>query len=61
MHVSTSQYLEDLKVGDTFSSPTHELTAEQIIAYAKQYDPQPFHSDEFTAKDTFFTGLAASG
>ncbi len=33
----------------------------QIKAFASQFDPQPFHTDETTAKDTFFKGLAASG
>ncbi|MBN9546047.1 MAG: MaoC family dehydratase [Alphaproteobacteria bacterium] len=37
------------------------MTAEAIKAFARDYDPQPFHTDEETAKDTFFGGLAASG
>ncbi len=40
---------------------THYLTADAIKAFARQYDPQPFHTDEEAAKDTFFKGLAASG
>lgn len=54
-------YLEDLAVGDTFTSAEHCLDAEQIIRFAREYDPQPFHLDENLAKDTFFEGLAASG
>ncbi len=54
-------YLEDLAVGDRFHSGTHTLSSEEIIAFAKLYDPQPFHTDAETAKDTFFNGLAASG
>jgi len=54
-------YLEDLKVGQEFMSDPHPLDSEQIIAYARQFDPQPFHLDEEAAKDTFFQGLAASG
>jgi acyl dehydratase len=58
---SARLFLEDLHVGQRFVSPAHALDAEQIKAFARQFDPQPFHLDEETAKDTFFAGLAASG
>ncbi|MDY0870374.1 MaoC family dehydratase [Dongia rigui] len=54
-------YLEDLVVGQKFTSPMHALDAAQIKAFASQFDPQPFHTDEAAAKATFFGGLAASG
>lgn len=54
-------YLDDLAVGDRFTSGEHALDAEQIKAFARQFDPQPFHTDEEAAKNTFFAGLAASG
>ncbi|WP_038207601.1 MaoC family dehydratase [Xenophilus azovorans] len=54
-------YLEDLKVGDRFTSPEHALDAAQIVAFARQFDPQPFHLDDEAAQATFFRGLAASG
>ena len=54
-------YLEDLSVGDVFVSKTHALDAEQIVAFASQFDPQPFHLDPEAARDTLFQGLAASG
>jgi acyl dehydratase len=54
-------YLEDLQVGQRFISGTHQLDAEQVIAYARLYDPQPFHTDPEAAKGTFFQGLVASG
>lgn len=54
-------YLEDLRVGQRFDCGTHALDAEQIKAFAREYDPQPFHLDEEAAQDTFFRGLAASG
>jgi acyl dehydratase len=54
-------HLEDLAVGQRFTSVTHTLDAEQIVAYARQFDPQPFHLDEVAAQATFFGGLAASG
>jgi acyl dehydratase len=54
-------YFDDLAVGDAFES--RELRVEQanMIAFAKQFDPQPFHTDPVAAQDTFFEGLAASG
>lgn len=53
--------LDDLVVGQKFRSGTFHLDAEQIKAFARQFDPQPFHTDEDAAKRTFFKGLAASG
>ncbi len=54
-------YLEDLHVGQRFTSGTHQLDAAQIKAFAAQFDPQTFHLDEEAAKTSFFGGLAASG
>jgi acyl dehydratase len=54
-------YLDDLAVGDRFTSGEHPLDAAQIVAFAAQFDPQPFHTDPDAAEGTFFRGLAASG
>ena len=54
-------YLEDLLVGQRFVSGTHRIDEEQIRAFAKEFDPQPFHLDPEAAKDSFFGGLVASG
>jgi acyl dehydratase len=54
-------YLEDFHVGQRFTSATHVMDAEEIKAFARQFDPQPFHLDEAAAKETFFGGLVASG
>src|SRR6266849_10624100 len=54
-------YLDDLYVGQRFISRTHVIDEAQIKAFARQFDPQPFHQDEDAAKDTLFAGLAASG
>ncbi|MET1027684.1 MAG: MaoC family dehydratase [Dongiaceae bacterium] len=54
-------YLEDLHVGQHFTSATHALDEQQIKAFAGQFDPQPFHLDEAAASHTLFEGLAASG
>jgi acyl dehydratase len=59
--VSEPLYLEDIFVGQRFVTGTHTLTAEAIKSFARDFDPQPFHTDEAAAKDTFFGGLAASG
>lgn len=58
---SDALYLDDLRVGQRFTSGTHAIDADEIKAFARQFDPQPFHLDERAAKDTFFAGLAASG
>jgi acyl dehydratase len=54
-------YLEDLTVGQTFSSGRLKVDAEQIKAFAATFDPQPFHLDDTLARGTLFKGLAASG
>ncbi len=54
-------YLEDLRVGDRFTSPQHAMDEAQIKAFATQFDPQPFHLDDTAARATLFGGLAASG
>ena len=59
--MSERLYLEDVFVGQRFVTGTYTMTADAIKAFATDYDPQPFHTDEDAAKDTFFCGLAASG
>ena len=54
-------FLDDLQVGQRFVSGTHRIDAEQIRAFAEQFDPQPFHLDAEAAKATLFEGLVASG
>ena len=45
-------YFDDMQVGDRFSSSTQQIDQAQIYAFAKQFDPQPFHLDAETAKHT---------
>lgn len=59
--MSDRRYWEDFEVGDVIEFGSRTLSKEEIIAFAKEYDPQPFHIDEEAAKDTIFQGLAASG
>ena len=54
-------YLEDFVVGQRFVSAAHAMDADQIKAFAVQFDPQSFHTDEVAAQTSFFKGLAASG
>jgi acyl dehydratase len=54
-------YLDDFHVGQRFTSATHVIDAAQIKAFAREFDPQPFHLDEEAAKSTMFGGLVASG
>ncbi|MCK5496223.1 MAG: MaoC family dehydratase, partial [Hyphomicrobiaceae bacterium] len=54
-------FWEDFTVGQVLTFGHCELSRESIIAFASQYDPQPFHIDEQAARLTMLTGLAASG
>jgi acyl dehydratase len=54
-------YLEDFAVGQKHVTETLRLDAEAIKAFARQFDPQPFHLDEEGARGSLFDGLAASG
>lgn len=58
---AASLYLEDLSVGQTFVTGSTTVTTDEIKAFARQFDPQPFHLDEDAARDSLFGGLAASG
>ena len=54
-------YLDDLKVGQSFTSGTYVMDAARIKEFAAEFDPQPFHTDEAAARESAFHGLAASG
>jgi acyl dehydratase len=54
-------YFEDLTPGLTLEFPGPTVTAEEIVDFAKKFDPQPFHVDEEAAKRSMFGRLAASG
>ena len=59
--MSQVYYLDDFAVGQVFATGRLKIDADQIKAFAKQFDPQPFHLDEEAAKNSVFGGLAASG
>jgi len=52
---------EDLSVGETRRSETLTVTQEEIVAFAKSYDPQWFHTDPEAAKASVFGEVVASG
>ena len=54
-------YWEDMTPGSVRELGTVTPTADEIKAFAKQFDPQPFHLDETAAKASLFGGLCASG
>ena len=54
-------YFDNFDIGRTFTAGPVEMTVAEIKAFASRFDPQPFHTDEKAAKNTFFKGLAASG
>jgi len=55
------RYLEDFEAGQTFTTGRRAVDAQQIKAFAAEFDPQPFHLDEEAASRSVFRGLAASG
>jgi acyl dehydratase len=56
-----ARFLEDLAPGDAFESGRLTVTADAILAFAREYDPQPFHTDPVAAQTSFFGRLIASG
>lgn len=62
MAMAEKLFLEDLRVGQRFTSAPRRITADEIKAFAARYDPQPFHmNDDDAARATLFGGLVASG
>ena len=57
----TIEWFDDLKLGMRFASDKLTVTKEDILRFAAEFDPQPFHTDEVAAKSTILNGLAASG
>lgn len=55
------RYFEDFNVGDAVELGSFSLTAEDIIEFARKYDPQPMHVDPDAARNSIYGGLIASG
>ena len=54
-------YFEDLEVGKETEFGSYEVTREEVLDFARKYDPQPFHLSDEAAAKTYFGRLAASG
>ncbi len=55
------RFFEDYRPGEVIEFGEHLVTEEEILEYAKRYDPQPFHVDDKAAAESIFGGLIASG
>lgn len=55
------RYFEDFQVGQVHELGSYQVTREEILAFARQYDPQPFHLDEEAGRQSIFGGIIASG
>ena len=54
-------YFEDFSAGQVFECGSRAVTKEQIIAFAREFDPQAFHIDEEAARQSPFGGIIGSG
>jgi acyl dehydratase len=54
-------YFEDFEVGKTIEVGSRTVTEEEILAFARQFDPQPFHVDKAAAEKSIYGGIIASG
>jgi acyl dehydratase len=61
MNEVSERYLEDFAVGQTFGSGRLRIDGQRALAFAAEFDPQPFHLDEAAARRSIFGGLTASG
>ncbi|HMN51099.1 MAG TPA: MaoC family dehydratase [Xanthobacteraceae bacterium] len=55
------KFFEDVRIGDSHQYGSYTFTPEKIKAFARKFDPQPFHLDEEAAKNSLFGALCASG
>jgi len=55
------RYFEDIEIGRRVQAGPYEVTQEEIIGFARRWDPRPYHTDPEAALRTPFKGLAASG
>jgi acyl dehydratase len=59
--MALGRYFDDFVVGQIYQSGEYQVTEDEILAFARQYDPQPIHTDPDIARRTEFGGLIASG
>jgi acyl dehydratase len=54
-------FFDDLPVGFTFETSSRQIPLDEMLEFARKYDPQPFHISEEAAQKTMYGGLIASG
>jgi acyl dehydratase len=59
--MALARYFDEFIVGQVFQSAEYQVTENEIVTFARQYDPQPMHTDADFARRTEFGGLIASG
>ena len=55
------RYWDDIKAGDVVELGSRTMEKERMVGFAREFDPQPFHTDESVAKASIWGGLIASG
>jgi acyl dehydratase len=60
-NAAPTRYFEDFQIGETWQSPPMRITADMIMDFGRNYDPQPMHTDPAWAAQGPFGGLIASG
>ena len=61
MHSKAPRYWDDYEIGQKVDLGSTSFTADEIVSFARQYDPQSFHVDAGAARQSMFGGLIASG
>ena len=61
MHSKAPRYWDDYEIGQKFDLGSTSFTADEIVDFARRYDPQSFHVDAGAARQSMFGGLIASG
>ncbi len=59
--MTATRFYEDLETGEMLESGTLQVSKEEILAFARKYDPQYFHADEEAARNSVFGEVVASG
>jgi acyl dehydratase len=54
-------FFQDFPVGEVFHYGKYDVTEEEIVAFAREFDPQPFHMDKSAGEASILSGLTASG
>jgi acyl dehydratase len=61
MNAGSGRFAQDFRVGDEFELGSYSVMRDELVDFARKYDPFPFHLDEQSAKATPFGGIIASG